>query len=243
MKIVKLDAIDSTNSYLKDWSRRENLENWTVVSALSQTKGKGQRQNRWYSEAGKNLTFSVLVRFERLSIESQHYLNYSTSIAVYNVLKYYIPQKLSIKWPNDILSANAKIGGILIECNLKNAMVTEAIVGIGLNVNQTDFSALPNVATSIKQRLGTSVDLDELLEKILLELQFQFLLIQQHQWPKIKNTYEQFLYKCGVPSMFVDQQGDSFMGKITGTSSAGKLIVELEDETIKTFDLKEISFV
>jgi len=242
MKIVKLDAIDSTNSYLKSLSRREQVAHWTVVWADAQTKGKGQRQNKWLSEPGKNLTFSVLIKFDGLAIEHQHVLNYSTSLAVYNVLKYYIPQKLAIKWPNDILSANAKIGGILIEGNLKNAKVTEAIIGIGLNVNQTDFSSLPNRATSLRNRLGEVVNREELLHKIILELQYQMLLVQQQQWPTIKHAYEKLLYKIGVPSMFVDQAGNSFMGKIKGTTPAGKLIVELNDETRRHFDLKEISF-
>lgn len=242
MKIVKLNAIDSTNSYLKKLAGSEELESWTVVWAESQTHGKGQRDNIWHSESGKNLTFSVLIRFENFDVAQQHYLNYISSLAIYNVLKFYIPDKLAVKWPNDILSAQSKIGGILTECTLKKNKVTEAIIGIGLNVNQTEFQENIVNATSLKLRRNISFDLAELLEKILLELQFQSLEIQQKRFANIKERYEAVLYKKGIPSMFIDDSDNQFLGKIQGVSQAGKLIVELEDERQKSFNFKEIRF-
>ena len=150
MKIVKLNAIDSTNSYLKNLAVQSTVENWTVIVANHQTKGKGQVDNNWISDKDKNLTFSILVEFENLKTINQFYLNYSISIALYNVLKYYIPEKLSVKWPNDILSANHKICGILIESTIKNSMVKNVIIGIGLNVNQENFPIHITNASSLK---------------------------------------------------------------------------------------------
>ena len=242
MKIVKLNAIDSTNSYLKEMASREELENWTVVWADSQTHGKGQRDNIWHSEPGKNLTFSVLIKLINLDAAQQHYLNYISSLALYNVLKFYIPDKLAVKWPNDILSAQAKIGGILTECTLKKNKVTEAIIGIGLNINQIEFHEKTASATSLKLRLNKNFELPEILDKILLELQFQTLAIQQKRFADIKERYETVLYKNGVPSMFTDDADHQFLGKIRGVSEAGKLIVELENECQKSFDFKEVRF-
>lgn len=242
MKIVKLDAIDSTNSYLRDLVKQELVENWTVVIADHQSHGKGQFDNKWSSEKGKNLTFSVLIRFKKLDVEKQFYLNYAISIALYNVLKYYIPEKLAVKWPNDILSANLKLGGILIECIVKNSSIDFAIVGIGLNVNQQVFPSPLTLATSLKNLLNRTINKEELLDKILLEMQYQMLLIQKQKFGEIKYLYEDILYKKGIPSMFVDGNKNTFLGKIVGISSEGKLTIELENESLRDFDLKEIKF-
>ncbi len=242
MKLVKLNAIDSTNSYLKNLVKQETVENWTIIVAEHQTNGKGQFDNIWVSDSGKNLTFSILVKFKTLKIKQQFYLNYSISIALYNVLKYYIPEKLTVKWPNDILSANHKICGILIESSINNSNVNHAIIGIGLNVNQVKFpSDILNV-TSLKQILDKNIDKDELLDKIILEIQYQLVLIQQQKFEKIKTQYENLLYKKGVPSMFIDNHHHSFLGKIVGVTTEGKLRVELDDESLREYDLKEIKF-
>ncbi len=242
MKIVKLNAIDSTNSYLKGLVKQTTVENWTVIVTDNQTKGKGQLDNTWTSEKGKNLTFSILVEFKNLKVGQQFYLNYSISIALYNVLRYYIPEKLTVKWPNDILSANHKICGILIENSINNSKVNHAIIGIGLNVNQEEFSANILNASSLKIVLNKTIDKDELLDKILLEIQYQLHLIQQQKFEEIKQQYEKVMYKKGVPSMFIDDNNNTFLGKIIGVTNDGKLQIELNDESVKEYALKEIKF-
>ena len=242
MKILKLDAIDSTNSYLKNLIKENDVNNWTVVVAEYQNNGKGQLDNSWFSDRGKNITFSILVKMDHLKVNHQHYLNYSISIALYNVLKYYIPKKLSVKWPNDILSANDKVSGILIENSIKNDTVKYAIIGIGLNVNQIHFPKDITNATSLKNVLMKTIDKDELLDKILLEIQYQFVLIKQRKFLEIKKMYEDVLYKKAIPSMFIDSHNNTFLGKIIGVGKEGKLQVELENESIREFDFKEIKF-
>jgi len=242
MKIVKLNAIDSTNAYLKDLIKLTTVENWTVIVTDNQVKGKGQFDNKWISEKGKNLTFSILVRLKDLKIKQQFYLNYSVSIALYNVLRYYIPEKLTVKWPNDILSANHKICGILIESSINNSNVNHAIIGIGLNVNQEKFPSNILNAGSLKTVLNRNIDKEELLDKILLEIQYQLHLVQQQKFKEIKEQYERVLYKKGVPSMFVDANHNAFLGKIIGVTNKGKLQIELDDESLQEYDLKEIKF-
>lgn len=240
MKIVKLNAIDSTNSYIKNLIKEGAIKNWTVVIAELQTNGRGQFDNKWISDKGKNLTFSLLAKFKNLKANKQFYLNYSISIALYNVLRYYIPEKLSVKWPNDILSANHKICGILIESSIHNSNVSHAIIGIGLNVNQEKFSSEILNVSSLKLKLGKTIDKDELLDKILLEVQYQLHLVEQQKFEEIKFQYENILYKKGVPSMFIDSNNTTFLGKILGVTNQGKLRIELDDESVKTYDLKQI---
>ncbi|MDB0616382.1 biotin--[acetyl-CoA-carboxylase] ligase [Tenacibaculum dicentrarchi] len=172
MKIIKLDAIGSTNSFLKDMSAKVLLDNFTVVVARNQTLGRGQVNANWKSEGGKNLTFSVFCRPEALCIADFKYLNYSVSLSVYELLISLKLPRLAIKWPNDILSENKKIAGILIENTLNIKNISTSIIGIGLNVNQNIFSdALPN-ASSVKRILKKEqdIDLDLLLDKLLLIL-------------------------------------------------------------------------
>src|SRR4051812_26319982 len=120
MNRIKLDAIGSTNDFLKELSAAESVENYTVVTAENQTKGKGQMGSQWDSEVGKNLIMSVLVK-EFIQDASRIFnLNIVFSVAVIDVLKAVEIPKLTIKWPNDIMSDNKKIGGILIENNFKS---------------------------------------------------------------------------------------------------------------------------
>ena len=147
MKIIKLDAIDSTNRFLKALSAQESRENFTVVSTESQTQGKGQRGSGWSSEKGKNLTFSVLYNQKAEQLTSLFTLNILVALSVLEALKTFSNLNFSIKWPNDILSENKKIGGILIENTFKNFGEVQSIIGIGLNINQSQFENLPQASS------------------------------------------------------------------------------------------------
>ena len=147
MKIIKLHTIHSTNDYLKSLTNDKLLEDFTVVWADFQSEGKGQRGSSWLSKKGKNLTFSVFLDTSFLLIEQQFYLNIITSLAVYNLLKKKMIEHVKIKWPNDILSDNKKICGILIENSFKSQAINHSVIGVGLNVNQTDFAQLHAVTS------------------------------------------------------------------------------------------------
>ncbi|CAL2084573.1 biotin--[acetyl-CoA-carboxylase] ligase [Tenacibaculum dicentrarchi] len=244
MKIIKLDAIGSTNSFLKDMSAKVLLDNFTVVVARNQTLGRGQVNANWKSEGGKNLTFSVFCRPEALCIADFKYLNYSVSLSVYELLISLKLPRLAIKWPNDILSENKKIAGILIENTLNIKNISTSIIGIGLNVNQNIFSdALPN-ASSVKRILKKEqdIDLDLLLDKLLLILKKKLVRLNKKEYVSLEKEYLNVLYKKNVPSMFKTNQNILFMGKIIGVSDIGKLQIELENETIQEFGIKEVSF-
>ena len=147
MRLVKLDAIDSTNDFLKDLIRQQDVENFTVISAENQTKGKGQMGAVWNSEQGKNLIMSVLIKDFLSDPKDVFNLNIVISLAVIRSLEQLNIPKLSIKWPNDIMADNKKIGGILIENSFKSDQTIASIVGIGLNVNQTHFENLPQASS------------------------------------------------------------------------------------------------
>ena len=129
MQIVKLDAIDSTNAYLKRTMQVSELEDYTVALAEKQTSGRGQQGTTWVSEQGKNLIFSVFKSFDSFYATKHFYLNIIVSLAVYQTLKKLNVPDLHIKWPNDILSGNAKVCGILIETIMAGGMLKSAIIG------------------------------------------------------------------------------------------------------------------
>ena len=241
MRIIKLNAIDSTNLFLRSLCLDTHVEDFTVVVAKHQTKGRGQMGTVWSSQDAKNLTFSVFKRFENLKLEQQFVISMVSSLAVINALKKMNLPKLSVKWPNDILSANKKICGILIENVIKQNKVAGSVVGIGLNVNQVDFSGLPQ-ASSILNITGASYDLDELLQSILNELKILFDLVESNQFETIKTTYESFLFRKDKPSTFENAEG-LFSGFIKGVSNEGLLKVLLEDDVLETFDLKTIKLL
>lgn len=242
MHIIKLSAIDSTNSYLKKLCTNDLPENFTVVVADHQLSGRGQMGNTWESVSGKNLTFSVLVTFSELNISDQFYLSMAVALAVLKVLKQYVKNKLFVKWPNDILADKNKIAGILIENVLGRNSIKYAIIGVGLNVNQEHFSNKLKNVTSLKKIVGESIERDNLLEAIIKSLKHYVQLVEDENFADLKKEYIAALFKYEVPSMFEDSSGNQFLGKIVDISADGRLVVELENEKTRKFNLKEIKF-
>lgn len=243
MKLIKLSAIASTNTFLKELAKNSSIENFTVVVTNNQTNGRGQQNNQWQSKPFKNLTFSVFIRFNNLLITEKKYLNFAISLAIFKVLSDENLPQLYIKWPNDILSANQKLCGILIENSIKSNKIENSIIGIGLNVNQTKFTPELKSATSLQLATKKTYDLEPLLHKIIIAIKEEITLVNLYKFDALEQDYIRFLYRINKPSMFKDAKNTLFMGIITGISADGNLLVTLEDDSIKEFGLKEISFV
>lgn len=242
MDIIKVDAIDSTNTYLRTLNRKKNINKPVCVMAREQLAGKGQMGTVWQSHPGENLTCSVFWPIEGLALVDQFYISMSVSLAIMDFLQVLMIPKISIKWPNDILSYKQKICGVLIENVVKNGRLTGAIIGIGLNVNQSSFRNLPQ-AGSLKQITGKVYDLNELLFMLLQSIEDRIKGLLPHNHSRIKQEYESLLFRINKPSTFLDVKGDSFVGIIQSISENGLLQVMLEDEVIKSYDLKEIKML
>ncbi|MDD7886509.1 biotin--[acetyl-CoA-carboxylase] ligase [Flavivirga sp. 57AJ16] len=242
MFIVKLNAIDSTNSYLRKLSAEERVDDYTTVIAKKQTNGRGQMGTVWSSQSSKNLTFSVFKDVSQFYLEDPFYISIVTSLALLKTLRFFSISRLSVKWPNDILSEDKKICGILIENVIKQNNINASIIGIGLNVNQTKFENLPK-ASSLKMISGKVFDLDEIVHVILKNLKYYFLLLKKGQHDILKKDYEAYLFRKNKPSTFKDGEGAVFSGFIKGISRSGNLQVLLEDDIIEEFDLKTITLL
>ena len=242
MEIIKLNATNSTNTYLKNLLKEKQVKDLSCIWALSQTQGRGQQGAKWISEPGKNLTFSVLKKFENLPSDYHFLLNMEVSLAIFRALKkLYIPD-LAVKWANDILSSKKKICGILIENTLHKEQISSSIIGIGLNVNQVFFNDLPNVS-SLQKIMGHPFDLEEVLLLICQELEVSLKSLSPTRFETMLDEYHTHLFRKDKPSTFEYPNGERFMGYIRGVSHNGQLQVEQEDALMSSFSLKEIKLL
>ena len=242
MNIIKLDAIDSTNSYLKKIILEKDISDYTIVTANFQTEGKGQLGYMWESEDSKNLLCSIYKKDLGIKVEDQFVLSMLVSLSIIRTLEKLNLPKLYIKWPNDIMSDNKKICGILVENMVKQNSIKESVIGIGLNVNQDTFKNLPN-ATSIKKIKGAVFNIDELLNDLVNNIKKQFSDFSQSNIDLIFRQYEDVLYRMNIPSTFKNSEGDVFTGFIKGVNNLGRLKVLLEDNLTKSYSIKDISLL
>jgi len=241
-RIIKLDATDSTNDFLKGLAGSESLGDFTVVVAKEQLQGRGQRGSLWESEAGKNLTFSLLKYFTALGADRGFLLNIAVSMALCEQLEALSIPNIKVKWPNDIMSGPHKICGILIENVLKGQSIQHSVLGIGLNVNQTRFGDLPR-AGSLATVSGRSFDLEQLLLELLERLRAHLEGVEQRSMAQMLPGYEARMFRKDLPTAFADSNGLPFMGIIRGVSPQGMLTLELEDGLRRNFDLKQVSLL
>ena len=242
MNIIKLSAIDSTNDYLKNLLLKNTLENYTIVTAEFQHKGKGQMGGEWKSEPSKNLMCSIYLNNSTIKLSNQFSINMVVCLAIKKSLnKFNIPQ-LSVKWPNDIMSGSSKLCGVLIENIVKSKSIQNIIIGIGLNVNQTEFNNLPN-ASSIKQISGKHYNTDEILIEIVKDVKFYFNFLNKKNLIELQKLYEANLYRLNKVSMFKLADSNLVSGYIRGIKKDGRLKIIMENDLEKDFGIKEISLV
>ena len=243
MQLIKLDATTSTNSYLKLMVKEKQLKDFTVVVCEHQTQGRGQKGNHWISEKGKNLTISILKKYDALDVRQSFGLNCLVSLAIYDVLNELSVPDVKVKWPNDIMSGNKKLCGILIENSFSGSRIKQSIIGIGLNVNQMQFGGLANAA-SVKLRTGKDYDLEYVLQKLLdrLELYFESILPQGVEG--LKKQYDKVLFRKNEWSRFSTPTDNViFTGMITGIAPSGQLRIETKERNVRTFNFKEVQMI
>jgi BirA family biotin operon repressor/biotin-[acetyl-CoA-carboxylase] ligase len=242
MKIIKLNAIDSTNRFLKELAQEATAENYTIVVANRQTDGKGQRGASWISESDKGLTFSLLYNNLQEAAINLFELNCIVALSIMEALQSISLIKFQIKWPNDILAENKKIGGVLIENSFKNQQEIVSVIGIGINVNQLHFENLPQ-ASSLALLESKTFDKEEIMIQIAKQLKFNLENAQKIGANFYWERYHELLYKRGVVSAFEDGNGNQFVGKISAVTREGKLQLELENNVLSIFDIKEIKML
>ena len=206
-----------------------------VVVADYQTAGKGCGTNSWESERGKNLTFSMLIHPTDIPASQQFRITEVVSVALCEVLEQYIGD-VSIKWPNDIYMGDKKICGVLIENRLQGNVIVDSIIGIGLNVNQTEFvSDAPN-PVSLRQLLGREIDREALLHDFLETLE------TVSSSETTYSAYRNKLFRLGKQAVFSDETG-RFEGTIQDVETDGRLLIKDLAGQERRYAFKEVQFV
>lgn len=239
----RLPELSSTNRYALDLLSKSKPVEGTVISAVAQTEGKGQSDNTWDTEPKKNVTMSVILYPTFLHPREQFRLNQAISLAIWDAVHDLTGDEASIKWPNDIYVSNRKICGMLIQNSITSQKIQSCVAGIGLNVNQSDFSEkLPN-PTSFKNELGREIELNKIFELLFSKLSQYYLQLRTRNFDLINRAYHKRLYQFGKEALYENTQNRSvFSGKIIGTTPQGQLKIETNSGE-KIFALKEVKFL
>ena len=223
-KILRFPSLSSTNDYCMQLLRSGKLENNTVIITDEQTAGKGQNSKKWHSFKGLNLMFSLYIQPDFLVATNQFVLNKSIALAVANVITDIISFKAKIKWPNDILINNKKVAGILIENQLSGAHINGSIIGVGININQSQFGSEYGDATSLSLETGQHIDREMVLSKVLKEIQSGLKLLTSKNFDTVATFYDSLLYKRREECRFNTANG-AISGKIERVNKEGYLVV------------------
>jgi BirA family biotin operon repressor/biotin-[acetyl-CoA-carboxylase] ligase len=241
--LLTLKEVDSTNNFLKNLlSNSKPLPEGTVIMAETQFAGRGQHQSQWHSEPGKNLTFSLLLNPGFLAISAQFDLTRAISLGVYDALHPLLGDELKIKWPNDIYYDDKKLGGMLIENMIQGGQIKNAIVGIGLNINQENFPEGAANPTSVKQILQRDYDLRLILSEICSHIEAYYLNLKAGKIAYIRQQYLSRLYWVNKSGRFKAGE-ESFTGIIKDVKDTGLLVIQKDNGEEATYNLKEIEFL
>lgn len=240
-ELLFLDKTPSTNQFLLNQLTSDGVESGTGVVTFNQSDGRGQKGNRWLSEPGKNLSYSLVIKPDFIPARNQFLLSEFVSLTVKALLDEHC-KDITIKWPNDIYHKNAKIGGILIENKLEGSLISHSVIGIGLNINQLTFpEELPN-PVSLSQITGIEYDLKELAEKLHRRLLTAFDHLTTDNESDIRKYYLNSLYRRDGFHLYRDGKGE-FMARILDINAHGQLILEPEEGSAREYDFKEVNFL
>lgn len=240
--LIELDVVDSTNNYAANLLLKTKLVDKSVIMAHFQTFGKGQRGEVWESEPGKNLLFSMVLKASCLDMENYFLLSKVVAISINEVIEELSGKVGFIKWPNDIYMEGKKIAGILIENQWKGKSIENAIIGIGLNINQVNFDHLDK-ATSLSLLTSKTFDLHEVLIMICERINDYYEKLINKQFAQVNQYYFEHLLYSNEWKYYKQENGESIEGMIVDVKSNGLMVLELMNGEKREFAFKELEFM
>ena len=238
-QIIRLSKTDSTNRYLQELLDADKPAEGTIVVTDHQTKGRGQGSNRWESEPGANLTFSIILYPTFIESSRQFILSKAISLAVRDFISQYVPD-VTVKWPNDVYVGEKKITGILIENFFSDSYLSKTIAGIGVNINQMQFvSDAPN-PVSLRQLTGKTYSLESCLKELQECIAARYRMTAENA-DQLNSDYLRHLYRFGKTSRFRANE-TLFDAIITGVNDYGMLEMTTLCGEQKVFGFKEVNF-
>ena len=238
--IIHLEETDSTNRYLHDMDITGS-DVMTVAVAGYQTAGKGQGNNKWESEEGKNLLVSIMLCHLPVEPVRQFLLSEAGALAVGKALSAY-SSGITLKWPNDIYWNDSKISGTLIETAVGGQEIRRCIFGIGVNVNQQVFrSDAPN-PVSLCQIVGHELPVENVLQRVLGGMEQEMAYIAAGEYEKVSKRYHDMLYRREGLHQYRDKDG-VFEAAIREVEDSGHLVLADKCGRIRRYAFKEVEFV
>ena len=241
-QVIEIETVESTNSYLSELLKTQLVSEGSVVRAFSQFSGRGQMGARWTSEDGKNLLVSFAFYPTFVVPRNLLLLNKTYALGVYDFIKVLLGNDVKIKWPNDIYWKSKKLGGILVENTITTSVVTNSILGLGLNVNQMEFPANLANPISIGQIVPGNHNLEHILNNLCISIENRYLQLRRGEKQTIDDDYKKALFRCDEWAFYEDKKG-KFPGCIKGVDNQGLLKVEDEEGEIRLYDLKELKYL
>lgn len=265
-RMIELDAVDSTNNFLRQLDLQGDSRT-TLVTAEYQQSGRGAGTNRWESEPGANLLFSLRVLPKCLPAKRMFALSEAAAMAVWRSLDLTFQRMkegpdegetkakevgeacggegFSVKWPNDVYFADSKVAGILIENDLQGLLVRSSVIGIGLNVNQRRFvSDAPN-PRSLCQIVGHEVDRRAVLREFMTCFMHFMTVLDEGTDAALDTLHEHYkkhLFRWGEKHKFADGMGE-FCATIVDVEPSGRLILMDEEGQRRRYEFKEVRHI
>ncbi|MEL7586014.1 MAG: biotin--[acetyl-CoA-carboxylase] ligase [Prolixibacteraceae bacterium] len=239
--IIHIDRTESTNNYAISEVAVNEVQDGAVFLTCRQTAGRGQRDNRWESEDGKNLTFSIFLRPSFLEAHRQFMLSKMVCLGLVSFLSRHT-ENVKIKWPNDIYVGARKVCGILIENAIMGNTISQSVIGIGLNINQTSFlSPAPN-PVSLKMITGMEYDLEVSLRELLSAIDLWYVRLREGRYRELDDAFYENLYRLNEWHRFRDEAHE-YTGMITGVNAIGQLCIREKDGAQHEYHFKEVEYL
>lgn len=237
-----LPVVDSTNNYAMAQAVKGGAQHGAAYFALEQTAGKGQRGRQWLTNPGENIMVSTVIRAAELPFHQQFPLSAAMALACYDFFKKYAGDETKIKWPNDIYWRDRKAAGILIENRLDTIrrQWNWAIVGMGININQTRFGEGFKNPVSLKQITGKTFDMLELTRELCASQENWWQQLRTGSMQELWSAYHEALY-CAGKTVRLKKLNSVFETEICGVTESGQL--HTRDTMDRYFEVGEVEWV
>ena len=239
-KKLHFDSLNSTNETLGQLSKKIELQNGFYITADYQKSGKCQNNDKWDSNPKENLLISIFLNLD-LNIENSFMLNQLASLAVLDTLRKFLKQKIEIKWPNDVFVDNKKISGILINNIVKDGLINSSVIGIGINVNQTNFNN-KYIATSMKLLNRKDFELNEIEKMLMKNIKKQSMILLDKKISLLSSRYNNHLYGKNLYSLFVINKKRIY-AKVIEVNQNGKIKLMFGDSEVNEFFQDEVKLL
>ena len=239
-KKLHFDTLNSTNETLGQLSKKIELQNGFYITADYQKQGKCQNKDKWDSNPKENLLISIFLNLD-LNIENSFMLNQLASLAVLDTLSKFLEQKIEIKWPNDVYVDSKKISGILINNDVKGGIINSSVIGIGINVNQTNFNK-KYIATSLKLLNKKDFELNEIEKVLMKNIKKQSMILFDEKISLLSSRYNNHLYRKNLDSLFILNKKRIY-AKVIEVNQNGKIKLMFGDGEVNEFSQNEVKLL